>query len=84
MNDDRKDNAGKSGFFTPFMLAIAVLAISATGAVIQLAPAKATSRVATDSPAVHAAVGEGSGYLPAQYVNRATEIAPMVQEYSTN
>lgn len=81
--NDHKDTSGKPGFFNPFMLAVAVLAISATGAVIQLAPAKATSRVATDGTAVHAAVGDGAGYLPAQYVNRATEIMPM-QEYSTD
>ena len=73
---DSNNTAGKSGFFSPFMLAVAVLAICATGAAIQLTPAEATSKV---SPT--AAYDGPTGYLPAQLVNQAKEIEPMPVEY---
>ena len=74
--NDRKVTAGKSGFFTPFMLAVALLAIGATGVAIQLAPAEATSKVAPT-----ATYAGPTGYFPAQFVNQATEVEPMPAEY---
>ena len=73
---DTKNTAGKSGFFSPFMLAVAALAICATGGVILLAPAEATSKV---SPT--AAYDGPSGYFPDEYVNQAKEIEPMPEMY---
>ena len=73
---NRKNPAGESGFFSPFMLAVAVLAIGATGAAIQLTPAEATSRVSPTAP-----YDGPTGYLPAQLVNQATEIEPMPEMY---
>ncbi len=74
-----KNLAGKSGSFNPFAFAVAAVAICAVmwGAVSVLAPAAATHQVSTHSTAARAAVGDGPGYLPAQYVNQATELAPM-------
>jgi hypothetical protein len=74
--NDSKNSSGKSGFFSPFILAVAVLAIGATGAAIQLAPAAATSSV----PATATYAGP-TGYLPAEIVNQATEVEPMPAEY---
>jgi hypothetical protein len=73
---DRKNTAGKSGVFSPFMLAVAALAICATGGAILLTPAEATSKV---SPT--ATYDGPTGYLPAQLVNQATEIEPMPEMY---
>ena len=73
---DSKNTAGKSGFFSPFMLAVAALAICATGAAILLTPAEATSRVSTT-----ATYAGPSGYFPDEYVNQAKEVEPMPAEY---
>lgn len=74
--NDPKDTAGKSGFFSPFMLAVAVLAICATGAAIQLAPAEVNSKA---SPTTTYA--GPTGYFPDEYVNQAKEVEPMPAEY---
>jgi len=58
------------------MLAVAVLAICATGAAIQLAPAEANSKA---SPT--ATYAGPTGYFPDEYVNQATEIEPMPEMY---
>jgi len=73
---DSNNTAGKSGFFSPFMLAVAVLAIGATGSAIQLTPAEATSKV---SPT--ATYAGPTGYFPDEYVNQAKEVEPMPAEY---
>ena len=74
--NDRKNTDRKSGFFSPLLLAVAVLAICATGAAILLAPAEATSGVS------HAATYAGpTGYFPDQFFNQAKEIEPMPEIY---
>ena len=74
--NDRKNTDRKSGFFSPFLLAVAVLAICATCAAILLAPAEATSGVS------RAATYAGpTGYFPDQFVNQAKEIEPMPEIY---
>jgi len=78
---NRKNRAGKSGFFSPFMLAVAALAICATGAAILLMPAEANSGRSTVSTAPAAAT-RPAGYFPDQYVNRSTEIVDPMQYYS--
>jgi len=74
--NDSKNSSGKSGSFNLFTLTVAVLAIGATGAAIQLAPAAATSSVP-----VTATYAGSTGYLPAEIVNQATEVEPMPAEY---
>jgi hypothetical protein len=79
--DNRKNTAGESGPFNRFALvAVAVIAICATGAVILLAPAAATSGSSTVS-AAPAAATPPTGYFPDQYVNQAREAEPMPEIY---
>ena len=73
---DSKNSAGKPGSFNLFTLAVAAIAICATGGALLLTPAEATSRV---SPT--ATYGGPTGYLPDQVVNQATEVEPMPAEY---
>jgi len=84
--DNRKDTESRP--FNRFALvAVAAIAACATGAVILLAPASATSGSSTTSaPSAAAAPGNSattarSGYFPNQYVNQGTEMEP-VQDYS--
>ncbi len=85
--DDRKTTESRP--FSRFALVAAVaIAICATGAVILLAPAAATSGRSTVSAAPPAAALGSStasaapaaapaGYLPNQYVNQAKEVEPV-------
>ena len=85
--DDRKTTESRP--FNRFALvAVAAIAICATGAVILLAPAAATSGRSTVSAAPEAATpvpstaaDRASGYLPSQYVNQGKEMQP-VKDYS--
>ena len=85
--DNRKTTG--SGPLNRFALvAVAAIAICATGVVILLAPAAATSRSSTVSAAPEAATpvpssaaDHASGYLPSQYVNQGTKTEP-IQDYS--
>ena len=70
----------ESGLFSPFMLAVAAVAICATGAAILLMPAEATSGRSTVSTAP-AAAASPAGYFPDQYVNQAKEVEPMPEMY---
>jgi len=74
---DSKNSAGKPGSFNFFTLAVAVIAVCATGGALLLTPAEATSKV---SPT--ALYAGPTGYLPAQIVNQATEVEPMPAEYN--
>ena len=76
---NRKKNR-ESGLFSPFMLAVAAVAICATGAAILLMPAEATSGRSTVSTAP-AAEAPPAGYFPDQYVNQAKEVKPMPEMY---
>jgi hypothetical protein len=79
--DNRKNTAGESGPLNRLALvAVAVIAICATGAVILLAPAAATSGSSTVS-AAPAAATPPTGYFPDQYVNQAREVEPMPEMY---
>jgi len=87
--DNRKTTG--SGPLNRFALvAVAAIAICATGAVILLAPAAATSGSSTVSAAPAAATpgtstttasAGPSGYFPNQYVNQGTKTEP-IQDYS--
>ena len=85
--DNRKNT--ESGHLNRFALVgVAAIAICATGAVILLAPAGATSGGSTASaapaaatPAPSTAAAHASGYLPSQYVNHGKEMEP-VKDYS--
>ena len=82
--DDRKTTESRP--FNRFALvAVAAIAICATGAVILLAPAAATSGRSTVSaaatPVPSTAADHASGYLPSQYVNQGKEMQP-VKDYS--
>jgi NAD(P)H-hydrate repair Nnr-like enzyme with NAD(P)H-hydrate dehydratase domain len=78
--DDRKNT--ESGLFNRFALvAVVAIAACATGAVILLAPAAATSGSSTASAATPAAATPAAGYFPNQYVNQAKEIEPMPEMY---
>jgi NAD(P)H-hydrate repair Nnr-like enzyme with NAD(P)H-hydrate dehydratase domain len=78
--DDRKNT--ESGLFNRFALvAVVAIAACATGAVILLAPAAATSGSSTASAATPAAATPATGYFPNQYVNQAKEIEPMPEMY---
>ena len=79
--NNRKNTTGESGSFNLFTLAVAAIAVCTVGVLIMLAPAVATSESSAQISATPAAVGDGPGYLPAQYVNQAREIEP-VQDYS--
>jgi hypothetical protein len=70
---DRKNSAG-SGPFDPLMLAATAIAVCLVAAAVLLTPAGATSEPSASVD--RAVVGEGTGYLPAEYVNQAREIAP--------
>jgi hypothetical protein len=70
---DRK-NSAESRSLNPFELAAAAIVACAVTAAVLLVPAGATSQASATTDA--AIVGEGTGYLPAEYVNQATEIAP--------
>ena len=78
--DNRKDLADESGFFNLYTLAVALIAICATGAAILLMPAEATSGRSTVSTAP-AAAAPPAGYFPDQYVNQAKEVEPMPEMY---
>ena len=79
--DNRKNTASTSGPFNRFTLVgVAVIAICATGAVILLAPAAATSGSSAVS-AAPAAATPLAGYFPDQYVNQAKEAEPMPEMY---
>jgi hypothetical protein len=78
MINRKKNRAGESGFFN--MLAVAAVAICATGAAILLMPAEATSGRSTESTAPSAATPP-AGYFPDQYVNQAKEVEPMPEMY---
>ena len=91
--DDHKTTESRP--FNRFALvAAAAIAICATGAVILLAPAAATSGRSTVSAAPAAAASDSStvsaapaaatppaGYFPKQYVNQAKEIEPMRETF---
>ena len=85
--DNRKNT--ESGHLNRFALVgVAAIAICATGAVILLAPAAATSGRSTVSAAPEAATpvpssaaDHASDYLPSQYVNQGKEMQP-VKDYS--
>jgi hypothetical protein len=77
---NRKNRAGESGLFSPFMLAVAALAICAAGGAILLMPAEATSGGSTLS-AAPAVATPPAGYFPDQYVNQAKEVEPMPEMY---
>ncbi len=79
--NDRKNADRKSGFFSPFLLAVAVLAICATGAAILLAPAEATSGISRAGASRAATYAVPTGYFPDQFVNQAKEIEPMPEIY---
>jgi hypothetical protein len=74
---NRESHAVESRFFNPTTLLVAVIVIGCMGIAAMLMPAGATSGASTASAASHAAIGDGPGYLPAQYVNQAKEIEPM-------
>ena len=77
--DDRKTT--ESRLLTRLALAAAAaIAICATGAVILLAPAAATSGSSTVSAAPGAAT-PATGYFPSEYVNQAKEIEPMPEMF---
>ena len=77
--DDRKNT--ESGLFNRFALvAVVAIAACATGAVILLAPATATSGSSTVS-AAPAAATPATGYFPNEYVNQAKEIEPMPETF---
>ena len=80
--NDRKNTDRKSGFFNPYLLAVAVLAICVVlvaGVIGLLAPAAATSGVSTPSSA--ASYAGPAGYFPDQFVNQAKEVEPMPEMY---
>ncbi|TMG99532.1 MAG: hypothetical protein E6H69_10335 [Betaproteobacteria bacterium] len=77
--DDRKTTESRP--FNRFALvAVAAIAICATGVVILLAPAEATSGKSTLSVEPTAATPR-TGYFPNQYVNQAKEIEPMPETF---
>ena len=80
MINRKKNRAGESGFFSPFTLAVAAVAICAAGAAILLMPAEATSGRSTVSTAP-AAAAPPAGYFPDQHVNQAKEVEPMPAMY---
>jgi hypothetical protein len=77
--DDRKTTESRL-FKRLALVATAAIAICATGAVILLAPAAATSDRSTVS-AAPAAATPPAGYFPNQYVNQAKEIEPMQETF---
>jgi len=77
--DDRRTTESRL-FKRLALVATAAIAICATGAVILLAPAAATSGRSTVSTAPAAATPP-AGYLPDQYVNQAKEVEPMPEMY---
>jgi hypothetical protein len=89
--DDRKTTESRL-FKRLALVATAAIAICATGAVILLAPAAATSGRSTVSPAPAAASGSSvsavpaaatppAGYFPNQYVNKAKQIEPVREAF---
>jgi len=77
--DDRKTT--ESRLLTRLALAAAAaIAICATGAVILLAPAAATSGRSTVS-AAPAAATPATGYFPNEYVNKAKETEPVREAF---
>ena len=77
--DDRKTTESRL-FKRLALVATAAIAICATGAVILLAPAAATSGSSTVS-AAPAAATPATGYFPNEYVNQAKEIEPMPEMF---
>lgn len=80
---NRKNLTRESGSFNPFALAVATVAFYAVMMVSTavVAPAAATSGAPAGSTATPAVIADGSGYLPAQYVNQGTQIEP-VRDYT--
>jgi hypothetical protein len=79
---DNRKNTESGPFNRLAIAAVAAIAICATGAVILLAPAAATSGSSAVG-AAPAAATPATGYFPNQYVNQAKEMEP-VQDYSYN
>ena len=77
--DDRKTTESRL-FKRLALVSTAAIAICATGAVILLAPAAATSGSSTVS-AAPAAATPAAGYFPNEYVNQAKEIEPMREAF---
>jgi hypothetical protein len=78
---NRENETRKSGFFDVFTLAAAALAIGGTALALMLMPANATSEASGEKTESHAAVGDGTGYVPAQVVNQAKEIQPLPEQF---
>ena len=78
---NRENQDRKSGTFNVFTLAATAVAICGTALALLLIPAHATSEASSESTESHAAVGDGSGYLPAQVVNQAKEIEPLPEQF---
>ena len=72
---DSKNPAGESGYYKPFALAVAAIAICAALAMGTEAPAPAA---AIHSTTAYSVSGNGpTGYFPDQFVNQAKEIEPL-------
>jgi len=78
---NREKDTGKSGSFNVFMLAAMTVAIGGTALALLLMPAHATSEASSESTESHAAVAEGSGYLPAQMDNQGKEPQPLPEQF---
>jgi hypothetical protein len=77
---DNRKNA-QSGRLNGFALVVgAAIAICATGAVLMLLPAAATSGSSTANAAPAASTAP-AGYFPNQYVNQGAKMEP-IQDYS--
>ena len=77
---DNRKNTGSGPLNRFALVAVVAIAACATGAVILLAPAGATSGSSTGS-AAPAAATPGTGYFPNEYVNQAKEIEPMPETF---
>ena len=77
---DNRKNTGSGPLNHFALVAVVAIAACATGAVILLAPATATSGSSTVS-AAPAAATPATGYFPNEYVNQAKEIEPMRETF---
>ena len=77
---DNRKNTGSGPLNHFALVAVVAIAACATGAVILLAPATATSGNSTVS-AAPAAATPATGYFPNEYVNQAKEIEPMPETF---
>jgi len=77
---DNRKNTGSGPLNHFALVAVVAIAACATGAVILLAPATATSGSSTVS-AAPAAATPATGYFPNEYVNQAKEIEPMPETF---